>query len=81
MRRQSEGGAVHDRDTLGFQQILDEILVGLDCLAGRRLLAERPGAGGIDAKNWSTIWGTIKTLFKDAVNFLIGLAEGWANMY
>lgn len=32
-------------------------------------------------KNWATIWGTIKGLFKDGVNFLIGLAESWANMY
>ena len=50
MRRQPEGGAMHDRDPLGLQQIVDEILVALDRLAVRRALAERPGAGRIDVE-------------------------------
>ena len=48
MRRQPERGAMHDRDPLGLQQVFDEILVGPDQLAVRRLLAQRPGAGRID---------------------------------
>jgi tape measure domain-containing protein len=33
------------------------------------------------AKNWDMVWGGIKTGFKAAVNFLIGIAEGWANSW
>jgi tape measure domain-containing protein len=33
------------------------------------------------AKNWDTIWGGIKSGFAAAVNFLIGIAEGWANSW
>lgn len=33
------------------------------------------------AKNWETVWGGIKIGFKDTVNFLIGLAEGFANTW
>lgn len=39
-------------------------------------------------KNWdmvgpkmTAVWTTIKSVFQQGVNFLIGLAEGWANMY
>src|SRR5229473_5629641 len=48
MGRQTEGHALHHRDALGIEQILDEIGVGFDRLALGRALAERAGAGGID---------------------------------
>ena len=58
--------------------------VGLIILAIIALIA----AGVLLWKNWDTIkekmggiWEGIKDIFRKGVNFLIGLAEGWANMY
>lgn len=32
-------------------------------------------------EDWQMTWTGLKMMFKDGVNFLIGLAEGWANMW
>src|SRR6185437_17074719 len=48
MGRQAEGHALHHRDALGGEQVLDEVRVVLDRLALGRALAERAGAGRID---------------------------------
>src|SRR3546814_406177 len=48
--RQAEGLALHRGDADRLQQVGDEVLVGLDHLAVRRLLADAAGAGGIDVE-------------------------------
>src|SRR6266851_8026746 len=44
-RAVTERRSLHHRDAFRFQELGDEILVGLERLAGRRLLADRAGAG------------------------------------
>ena len=50
VRAEAEGRTVHGGDALGLQQLGDEILVGLEHLAGGRGLAHRLGAGRIDVE-------------------------------
>src|SRR5262245_54495673 len=50
IRPKPEGGAVHHRDALGFEQLGNEVLVRLDRVAGWGLAADRLGARRIDVE-------------------------------
>src|SRR5262245_9954760 len=49
-RAQAERRALDDGDAFGFEQFGDEVLVGLDLLAGWRGLADSPGAERVDVE-------------------------------
>src|SRR5581483_5810050 len=50
-RADAEWRALHHRHPLRLEELGDEILVGLECLAGRRGLADRARAGRIDVES------------------------------
>src|SRR3954447_3882473 len=49
-RAEAERRTLHDRDTFGFEQLGDEVLVIGDHLASWRRLADRAGAGRVNIK-------------------------------
>jgi TP901 family phage tail tape measure protein len=43
------------------------------------IITEWIAIGDLLMNHWTEVWAGIKIMFKEGVNFLIGLAEGWAN--